>query len=174
MSKPQFVLIGPPGAGKSTVGKALAKLLQTSFIDSDNEIERAESKKISEIFLEQGEKYFREIERSTVLRLLVSHEGVLSLGGGSVMNDEVASELKQSGATVVFLDVGIAQASHRVGFNKDRPMLLVNPRQQWLALMEKRRPRYVELANIIISTDSHKPAEIASLIMSTFKARPHA
>ena len=100
-----------------------------------------------------------------MIELLSSDVPVISLGGGSVMNSKVSDRLEAEKRTVVFLDVGIAQAASRVGFNKDRPMLLVNPRQQWLALMEKRRPAYEKLSDFTVQTDSMKPAEVASKIV---------
>ena len=87
--------------------------------------------------------------------------GVLSLGGGAILDPETQSLIQSSSAQVVFLDVSIAQAGPRVGFNKDRPLLLINPRQQWLSLMEKRRPIYEELADFTVSTDNKKPNEVA-------------
>ena len=167
---PTFVLFGPPGAGKSTIGKALSKITGLECFDSDHEIEQRAGKKISEIFVENGEAAFRAIEVEVVSDLLRKESGILALGGGAVMNDKTAAQLSESKALKVFLDVGIGQASIRVGFNKDRPMLLVNPRQQWLSLMEKRRPRYEELADLTISTDSMKPAEVAAKIVEAHHA----
>jgi len=155
------VLIGPPGAGKSSVGKALAKIAQLPFHDTDALIEERSQKKISEIFVDDGESVFRKFEAEDVAGSLQLLTGVLSLGGGAILDPKTQSLIQSSSAHVVFLDVSIAQAGPRVGFNKDRPLLLINPRQQWLSLMEKRRPIYEELADFTVSTDNKKPNEVA-------------
>lgn len=163
MSK-KIVLIGPPGAGKSTVGRALAKLLNLDFIDSDKEIERVTGRKISEIFVEDGEDFFRKIELSTVKELLNNFNGVISLGGGAPINSEIQEILQNGNFEVIFLDVSISQAANRIGFNKERPLLLVNPRQQWIKLMNDRRSIYENVSNQYLLTDSKKPAEAAEEI----------
>ncbi len=155
------VLIGPPGAGKSSLGKALAKIAQLPFHDTDALIEERSQKKISEIFVDDGEPVFRKLEAEVVSESLQLLTGVLSLGGGAILDPKTQSLIQSSSAHVVFLDVSIAQAGPRVGFNKDRPLLLINPRQQWLSLMEKRRPIYEELADFTVSTDNKKPNEVA-------------
>jgi len=167
MSK--VVLIGPPGSGKSTVGRALSKLMEISFSDTDALIEAEAGKKISEIFLDDGEAHFRELEVAIVTKALVDEPGVLALGGGSVMSEPSRQAISQSGATVVYLEVGIAQAAPRIGFNTERPMLLVNPRQKWLSLMQERAPIYTELADLTFSTDSKKPQQVAEEILAALK-----
>lgn len=161
---PRAVLIGPPGAGKSSVGRQLAKILQCEILDTDIEIEKVSGKKISEIFTEDGEPAFRVIEKGVVLGALNTASGVVALGGGSVLDSEVAECLRESKVPVAYLEVSISQAAPRVGFNKERPLLALNPRQQWMALMEKRRPIYESLATMKVATDNRKPADVAQEI----------
>ncbi len=166
----KIVLIGPPGAGKSSIGKALAKELNLNFIDSDSEIEKISHKRISEIFIEDGEPTFRLLEVDVVRKILADFEGVISLGGGAPINPEIQEVLQDANYPVVFIDVSIAQAATRIGFNKDRPLLLVNPRQQWISLMNDRRPIYEKLASQTISSDNQKPHEVAKQISDKLKA----
>ena len=142
---PNLIIIGPPGAGKSSVGRQLGKVMQIPFSDTDKIIEERTGKKIAEIFLEDGEPIFRKIEREVVLEEIAKEEGILALGGGSILDAEVDKELSRLKSRVIYLEVSISNAAPRVGFNKDRPLLAVNPRQQWMALMEKRRPIYERL-----------------------------
>ena len=166
----KIVLIGPPGAGKSSIGKALAKELNLNFIDSDSEIEKISQKRISEIFIEDGEPAFRLLEVDVVRKVLADFDGVISLGGGAPINPEIQEVLQDANYPVVFIDVSIAQAATRIGFNKDRPLLLVNPRQQWISLMNDRRPIYEKLASQTISSDNQKPHEVAKQISDKLKA----
>ena len=159
-----IILIGPPGAGKTSVGKALAKKLSLNFLDSDKVVEEKSGKSIPEIFITDGEPAFREMERAAVIDLIENQDGVIALGGGSVMDLEVSKRLLPM-ANVVFLDVSISNAAPRVGFNRDRPLLLGNPRQQWIALMEKRRSTYEALAKARVSTDNKKPVEVVEEIV---------
>lgn len=161
---PPIILIGPPGAGKTSVGKALAKKLALNFTDSDRVIEERSGKSISEIFLTEGEPAFRQMEREAVIELLEKGDGVIALGGGSVMDLEVSKRLMPM-LNVVFLDVSISNAAPRVGFNRDRPLLLGNPRQQWIALMEKRRSTYESLSKARVSTDNKKPSQVVEVIL---------
>jgi shikimate kinase len=167
----KIVLIGPPGAGKSSIGRALAKELLLAFIDSDGEIEKSAGKKISEIFVDDGEPHFRALEVEKVRELLQEFEGVISLGGGAPINSEISQILGAASYPVIFIDVSIAQAATRIGFNKDRPLLLINPRQQWMNLMSERRPIYEKLATDTVSSDSKKPHEVAKIIVEKIKAK---
>lgn len=159
------ILIGPPGSGKSSVGKSLAQRMGVEFSDTDTIIEKKWNKSISDIFVESGEPYFREIERTVVLDRLEHGEGVLSLGGGSVLDLHAQSALRTSPTPIVFLDVSLASASPRVGFNRDRPLLVGNPRAKWQELMNARRPIYEELATFTVPTDDLTPSQVSSMIV---------
>jgi len=160
---PCVVLMGPPGSGKTTVGRALAMLLGVELRDTDHAIEVQQGLSISDIFLDEGESRFRELERAEAASSLASHRGVLALGGGAVMDPTTAAAL--TGHIVVFLDVGIADAAKRVGFNRARPLLAVNPRAQWIAMMDIRRPTYERLATFTVLTTGRTAQDIAAEIV---------
>jgi len=162
------VLIGPPGSGKTTVGRALAALLGVQLCDTDQEIELQQGRSISDIFVDEGESAFREIEQAQVVSSLSSQCGVVSLGGGAVMNPASTAALAEH--LVVFLDVGIAEAAARVGFNQSRPLLSVNPRAQWTAMMAVRRPVYDQLATFTVLTTGRTPQDIAAEIADRLQA----
>lgn len=163
-----MVLMGPPGSGKTTVGRALATLLGVELHDTDESIELEQGRSISDIFLDDGEARFRELERAEVASSLSSHAGILSLGGGAVMDPATAAAL--AGHTVVFLDVGIADAARRVGFNTSRPLLSVNPRAQWSRMMDARRPTYERLATMTVLTSGRTPRDIAAEIVGSLES----
>lgn len=160
-TRPVVVMIGPPGSGKSKVGRILATGLGLTVRDTDADIEASAGKPVSEIFVDDGEPRFRELEREAVLAALAEHDGVLSLGGGAVMNpvtQEALVAYAADGGHVVFLDVPLAIAAQRVGMNQARPLLLGNPRAQWQKLMTERRPTYERLATLTI-VSSERPGE---------------
>jgi shikimate kinase len=162
---PQVILIGPPGSGKSSVGKALSQRLSTGFADTDALIENESGMKVSDIFLEKGEPVFRELETKIVLREIDTFDGVLALGGGAVINAEVERALHNCAHPICFLDVSLSSAAPRIGFNRDRPLLVGNPRAKWQELMNARRPIYEGLATLTVSTDSGSPSQIAQKIV---------
>jgi shikimate kinase len=160
----RIVLIGAPGSGKSTVGHALAAHLQWPFIDTDELIELKANKKITDIFVVDGEEIFRAMEFETLKEVLQESSAVISLGGGAPISPQAQDELKKSGSTIIFLDVSLATAAPRVGFNRDRPLLLGNPRAQWQALSDKRRPIYEDLATHAVKVDDMNVDEIVAVI----------
>jgi shikimate kinase len=160
----RVVLIGAPGSGKSTVGAALAKVLALDFVDTDLLIEEREGKAITDIFVVDGEPHFRAVELETLKHVLTLNDVVISLGGGAPISDQAQQLINSSESTVVFLDVSLATAAPRVGFNRDRPLLLGNPRAQWQALSDKRRPIYEALADVSIKVDDMSVEAITSEI----------
>lgn len=162
-----LVLIGPPGAGKSTIGGLLARRLDLAFVDTDMVIEERTKRRISDIFVEDGEETFRAIEEQIVLETLENPKGVIALGGGSILAAKVQEELRppHGDRKVLYLDVSISNAAPRVGFNKERPLLMINPRAQWQELMNKRRPIYLSLADEVIDTNNLTPDEVVDEIL---------
>jgi shikimate kinase len=148
---PLAVLIGPPGAGKTTIAAAVAARLGLPVLDTDEYVERTSGRRVADIFVEDGEAGFRELENAAVMRALAEHDGVVSVGGGAVLDPCTQEALR--GHTVVFLDVRITDAARRIGLNRDRPLLLGNPRAQWTMMMDARRPIYTQVATVRVVTD---------------------
>ena len=162
MSAPRVVLIGPMGAGKSTVGRILAERWGVALRDTDDDVEAGEGRTISDIFVESGEDHFRALERDAVVRALVEHDGVLAVGGGAVMADSTRAAM--DGHRVVFLRVGLSDAAARVGLGTSRPLLLGNVRGTMKALLEERAPVYESVAIAVVDTDGRTPDEVADLV----------
>ena len=161
--RPVAVIVGPPGAGKTTVATSLAGRLGLTHLDTDEEIERICGRTVMDIFVEDGEAAFREMEHETVLRALVEHTGVLSVGGGAVLDPRTQEAMR--GHTVVFLDVRITDAARRIGLNRDRPLLLGNPRAQWTMMMENRRPIYTAVSTVRVPTDGLDAEQVTDTVL---------
>jgi len=161
--RPALVLVGPPGAGKTTVGRAVASELGVNFRDTDADIAAVAGKSIPEVFVDEGEEHFRALERAAVAEALTSSEGVLALGGGAVLAPETRDAL--AGHTVVFLSVGLGEAARRVGLARDRPVLALNPRGQLRILLEQRRPHYEAVATATVDTDGRDVAYVVAEVL---------
>jgi shikimate kinase len=166
---PRVILIGPMGSGKTTIGSLLAEKLGLAFRDTDHLIEEREEKPVSQIFLDQGEDAFRAIEKRVLRDELLTDGTVLSLGGGAPISIDAQSALRAISSYIIFLDISLSTVVPRIGFNRDRPLLLNNPRGQWQTLMEARRPIYEALADVTINVDDKSEEEIVNIALSSLE-----
>jgi shikimate kinase len=162
---PRIILIGPMGSGKTTIGRSLAQKLSLEFRDTDSVIEQRAQKTVSQIFIEDGEDAFRAIEKEVLKEELQGTDTVLALGGGAPISAEAQSALQASDSHVVYLDISLANVAPRIGFNRDRPLLLNNPRGQWQTLMEARRPIYESVADTVVDVNKRSQSEIVAQIL---------
>ena len=162
---PKAVLIGLPGSGKSTIGRRLAKAMGVALLDTDAAIEEKTGRTVADIFATDGEKEFRRIEEEVIRDALVSHDGVLSLGGGAVTTSGVRDAL--SGHTVIFLEISAAEGVRRTSGSTVRP-LLAGPdhAEKYRALMNERVPLYRRVATIRINTNRRNPGAVVRQIVS--------
>jgi shikimate kinase len=159
---PVAVLIGPPGAGKTAVGPLLAECLGTTFRDTDADISAAAGQPVSDIFIEQGEPAFRQLEREATARALREHDGVLALGSGAVLDPDTQHRL--DGLPVVYLAADFGTVARRLGLDRPRVVIPGNPRGRLRAMLEERRPLYERLATVTVKTDDLDPDELAAQI----------
>jgi shikimate kinase len=158
------VLVGVPGSGKTTVGRLVAARLGVGFRDVDSDVEQRAGKPVAEIFVDDGEQAFRDLERSAVAAALAEHDGVLAVGGGAVLDERIRRLL--GGHRVVFLDVGLADAAARIGLNRDRPVLLGNPRAELKRMIDQRRPAYRAVATATVDTAGRTPDQVAEAVLA--------
>ncbi|MEU7065091.1 shikimate kinase [Streptomyces sp. NPDC053429] len=166
---PLIVLVGPMGSGKSTVGGLLAERLGVPYRDTDADIVAAEGREIADLFVDEGEPYFRELERRAVAAAVAEHTGVLALGGGAVLDPGTRELL--AGLPVAYLSMDVEEAVRRVGLGAARPLLAVNPRRQWRELMDARRHLYTEVARVVVTTDDRTPEEVAQAVLDALELK---
>lgn len=162
---PRAVLVGPMGAGKTTVAALLAEAWGVAARDTDQDVEAAEGRSVSDIFVDSGEAHFRRLEAAAVATALAEHDGVLALGGGAVL-DPATRELL-AGHPVVFLRVGLADAVKRVGLGTSRPLLVGGVRSRVKALLDERAPVYESVATLVVDTDGRTPQQVADEILES-------
>jgi shikimate kinase len=162
---PVVVLIGPPGAGKTTVATALGARTGLPVRDTDADVERVAGRTVAEIFTQSGEATFRALEHDAVATALAEHTGILALGGGAVMDERTRANL--GGHRVVFLSISMPVGVKRTGISDQRPMFVgVNPRATFKALLDKRLPVYREVATVEIDTDTLTVDEVVDRIVA--------
>lgn len=163
------VLVGVPGAGKSTVGKALAERLGEPFTDIDELVEQRAGKAISQIFIDDGEPAFRALEAAAIADVLSESCGVVALGGGALGNEDTRARV--AGHTVVWLKANLATAVDRVGLNQNRPLLLGNVRGQLSDLMSKREPIYEAAATVSVDTSALTVEQVVDAVAEQLGSR---
>ncbi|MEU4877830.1 shikimate kinase [Streptomyces sp. NPDC021608] len=169
MNGPRVVLVGPMGVGKSTVGQLLAERLGVAYRDTDDDIVAESGRSIAEIFVDEGEDAFRAREKQAVRRALTEHDGVLALGGGSILDPDTRDLL--AGQRVLYLAMDVEEAVKRTGLNAARPLLAVNPRKQWRELMEARRHLYEGVATAVVATDGRTPEEVSQAALDALELK---
>ncbi|MEV0946574.1 shikimate kinase [Rhodococcus sp. NPDC049939] len=162
---PKAVIVGPPGSGKSTIGKRLARALDLPFFDTDAAVEVETGRTIAQIFVEDGEPAFRAIEERIVRKAVESSEGIVSLGGGSILSERTRALLK--GHTVIYLEISVAEGLKRTRGNTVRPLLADgDPRQKYTELLRVRGTLYEEVSSIRIRTDGRSPSRVVKNLVS--------
>jgi len=168
---PRAVLVGLPGTGKSTTGRRLAKILAVPFVDSDDLVEAAQGKPVTEIFAERGEAGFREVEASAVRHALTGFDGILSLGGGAVTTESTRTALAESRVEVVLLRATLQTLADRVGDARTRPLLVSDPQARLTSLAAEREPLYTAIATLTVDTDGRTPGQVAAQIAARLHER---
>ena len=166
MSLPEkILLVGMMGAGKSTVGLALARRLGWVYLDSDEQVVLRTGRTVPELFAEQGEAAFRA-EEKRVLDEAVSFDrpAVVSVAGGAVLDPDNRAAIR-SGGKVVWLRADVATLAARVGAGEGRPLLGDDPASALARLHEERRPLYAELADLVVDVDGVAPHDLVERIV---------
>lgn len=164
---PRAIIIGAPGAGKTSVGRRVAERLGVEFHDSDAAIEKRAGKPVSDIFLSDGETEFRRLEREVIAESLKDIDGVLSVGGGAVLDPDTREAFSRH--TVVWLEVDLGNATKRVGMNSARPLLMGNVRGTMTTMLNERTPLYEEVATVIIDTSGRPLKDVVDDVVAELK-----
>lgn len=171
MLKTHVFLVGPMGAGKSTIGRLVAAELNLAFRDSDRVIEERTGADIPWIFDVEGEEGFRERETAVLRELSLEPVQVIATGGGIVLREANRLQMKASGH-VFYLTASVEQLVERTARDKKRPLLQVdNPRQKIIDLLQLREPLYRDAADFVINTDRRPPKTVAQEIASLVRAQ---
>ncbi len=167
LMRPVVVLVGAPGAGKTTVGSVLAARLGVSFRDTDADVVAMDGRGVADIFIADGESVFRELECAAVATALRDHDGVLALGGGAILNPATRALLAD--IPTVWLQVSAAISSARVGMGVSRPVFLRNVPGQLIELMRQRAPLYEQVSDVVVGTDDRTPEQVADAVIAALE-----
>ena len=169
---PRVVLVGLPGVGKSAVGAELARRLGVAFADTDDLIVQQTGRSVEEIFAQQGEAAFRQLEADMIAEALAGFDGVLALGGGAVTTESVRQELAASGAPVVQLSAGQDELLSRLAGSASRPLLAGDAAARLAELAEARSGLYAEVASAQLDTGGRSVVEVAAALYGQLIAQP--
>ncbi len=167
LNKNNIALVGHMGSGKSVIGKIIAKKFGFRHFDSDNEISKYTKKTINEIFSENGEDYFRKIEKEVVIKLIAKKNIIISLGGGSILNQKIRQKLKNESLTL-FLDVNVNELTKRLKYSKNRPLLKNANIKKKIKDLDSYRRKYYLLADIRINNTHTSPYKNSRLFIDKF------
>jgi shikimate kinase len=162
------------GAGKTAVGRELARRWRVKLRDTDSEVTRVAGRSIAAVFADQGEAAFRELEAAAVAQALIEHDGVLALGGGAVLHADTRAALDRyvaRGGRVVLLDVSAGAVAARLSRDGARPLLGDDPMARWQELADQRRAIYQAVATHVVTTDDRTPAQVAREVQRVLEAR---
>ncbi|MFH5823256.1 shikimate kinase [Georgenia sp. AZ-5] len=169
--RPAVVLVGPPGAGKSTVAALVAQRLGAAVTDTDALLAERAGRSVGELFVDVGEEVFRDLEQAAVAEAF-ARPGVVALGSGAVERGAaLLAEYREAGGAVVFLDVSLAAGVPRVGLNAPRAVNLGSPRAQFSSMAAQRRPLYAAAATAVVDTSELTPDEVADAVLSQLPDR---
>ncbi|MGH3822697.1 MAG: shikimate kinase [Pseudonocardiaceae bacterium] len=167
MSGPVLILVGPPGSGKSTVGRLVANELGVSFRDFDDDVQKECGLPAGELVVKLGRERFSEVERNLIGSVLADHSGVLALGGGTPMNIAIQEQLKPF--HIVYLDVELDELLRREGLVSLHPWLLPHPRAHLRRLLAERRPTYEAVSSVVVPTTGRAVEDIAAEVLATLQ-----
>ncbi|MFR0582330.1 shikimate kinase [Limosilactobacillus mucosae] len=162
----ELILIGFMGSGKTTISRMLGKMLNTSVTDLDDEIVRRTGMTIPDIFAQNGEEYFRQLEHDTLADIIKSDQGILATGGGTPMRPDNLTMLKDTSTPVVLLKASAMETLRRIGGDSGRPLAKSLDEKGIADLQAQRRVNYDACADLTIKTDGLSPAAIAEEIVS--------
>nr|WP_042197087.1 shikimate kinase [Kibdelosporangium sp. MJ126-NF4]CEL22737.1 Shikimate kinase I \ len=166
---PVLVLVGPPGSGKSTIGRLAAERLGVGFRDFDDDMAAEHGKEAGDLVVDFGRERFQELEHELLVRVLPQHDGVLALGGGTPTAPGVPDLLEPF--HVVFLDVDLDHLLRREGLVALHPWLMPNPRAHLRQMLTDRRPVYTRVANATVETNGREPMDILEDVLAAMPVR---